>query len=155
MGKRWWTNMGNRCGADQDGGVKPANTTNRALVPHQPAPSEGARDNNRLPRSQPDSAALEGWRNVPHLQFQAFAAAAASTPSGDWHSRTALINCIALVCKDWWQAVAPAEGPVNDNRLHRRIAISETITTANMRQWWTIVEGSRLKIEDAVIIALA
>ena len=91
--------MGNRCSADQDGGVKPATSTNRTLVTHQPATSEGAQDNNRLPRSQADSAALEGWRNVQHLQFQAFAAAAASTPSGDWHRRNALINCIALVCK--------------------------------------------------------
>ena len=91
--------MGNRCGADEDGEVKPATSTNQAPVRHQPAPSEGDQDNNRLHQSQADSAALEGWRNVPHLQFQAFAAAAASTPSRDWHSRITLINCIALVCK--------------------------------------------------------
>merc|ERR1712086_813476 len=121
------------------GGVKPATSTDRAPVLHQPAPSEGAQDNNRLPRSQADSAALEGWRNVPHLQFQALVGAAASTPvitiedwpgqwTADWHCRNALINGIALVCKDWWQAVAPTEGPVIDSRLQRQIRITKTVT---------------------------
>merc|ERR1712166_935745 len=158
MGKRWRSNMGSCCSADKDGGVKPATSTNRAPVLHQPAPSEGAQDINRLPRSQPDSAALEGWRNVSHLQFHAFAAVVASTPvisSEDWHRRNALINCIALVCKDWWQAVAPAEGLVIDHRLQRRIRITQTVTAADMRPWWTIVQATSSNINDAVIIALA
>ena len=41
--------MGNRCCADQNGEVKPATSTDRAPVLHQPAPSEGAQDINRLP----------------------------------------------------------------------------------------------------------
>merc|ERR1711865_340378 len=158
MGKRWWSNMGSCRSADQDGEVKPTTSTNRAPVLHQPAPSEGAQDNNRLPRSQPDSAALEGWRNVPHLQFHAFAAVIASTPvitSEDWHRRNALINCIALVSKDWWQAVAPAEGLVIDSRLQRQIRITETVTAADMRPWWTILDANSLNIDDEVIIALA
>merc|ERR1712166_374909 len=158
MGKRWRSNMGSCCSADKDGGVKPATSTNRAPVLYQPAPSEGAQDINRLPRSQPDSAALEGWRNVSHLQFHAFAAAVASTPvitSEDWHRRNALINCFALVCKDWWQAVAPAEGLVIDSRLQRRIRITQTVTAADMRLWWTIVDATSSDVDDAVIIALA
>merc|ERR1712166_1337714 len=158
MGKRWRSNMGSCCSADKDGGVKPATSTNRAPVLHQPAPSEGAQDINRLPRSQPDSAALEGWRNVSHLQFHAFAAVIASTPvitSEDWHRRNTWINCFALVCKDWWQAVAPAEGLVIDSRLQRQIRITETVTAADMRPWWTIVQATSSNINDAVIIALA
>ena len=47
------------------------------------------------------SAALEGWGSVPHLQFQAFAAAAGTHPTTmtDWHHRSALVNRFALVCK--------------------------------------------------------
>jgi len=106
----------------------------------------------------PDSAALEGWRNVQHLQFQAFAAAGASIPPvtfEDWHRRNAWVSCFALVCKDWWQAVAPAEGLVIDSRLQRQIRIIPTVTAADMRPWWTIVTATSLNIDDAVIIALA
>jgi len=47
------------------------------------------------------SAALEGWGTVPHLQFQAFAAAAGTPPITitDWYRRNAMVNCIALVRK--------------------------------------------------------
>ena len=58
--------------------------------------------NRQETESMADSAALEGWRNVQHLQFQAFAAATTSTPvitSVRWYRRNALINRIALVCK--------------------------------------------------------
>merc|ERR1712086_611200 len=152
------SSMGNRCCADKDGDVKPATSTNQAPVLHQPPPSEGAPDISRLPRCQADSAALEGWRNVPHLQFQALLAATTSTRpvySADWRRRNALVNCFALVCKDWWQAVAPAEGSVNDNRLQRRIRLTKTVTAAEMRPWWTTLDATNTNIDDAVIIALA
>merc|ERR1712086_144750 len=152
------SSMGNRCCADKDGDVKPATSTNQAPVLHQPPPSEGAPDISRLPRCQADSAALEAWRNVPHLQFQALLAATTSTRpvySADWRRRNALVNCFALVCKDWWQAVAPAEGSVNDNRLQRRIRLTKTVTAAEMRPWWTTLDATNTNIDDAVIIALA
>ena len=67
--------------------------------------AEQAQHHPQLPASpdnlMADSAALEGWRRVQHLQFQAFTAAADTCPNTltAWHSRNAFINCLALVCK--------------------------------------------------------
>ena len=62
------------------------------------------------------------------------------------------------LCTDWWQAVAPEQEPVNDRRLQRRIRITDNITEADMRKWWTTVQLTNLKIDEwwtAMTIALA
>ena len=48
-----------------------------------------------------DSAALQGWLRVQHLQFQALAATIddRSIVVQVWYHQNALINCLALVCK--------------------------------------------------------
>ena len=48
------------------------------------------------------------------------------------------------LCTDWWQAVAPAEGPVKDNRIQQWITLrtrASTVTAADMKPWWTIVQA--------------
>ena len=175
--------MGALCSADQDGGGQPSNNSSSHIPRSHPRSSDPAKAENMQytntprPNLMTDSAALEGWRSVQHLQFQAFATVAATRPitMEDWHRRNVFVGRIALVCKGvsrsqcwrssqcglctyWWQAVAPADTPVNgdrlDDRLDRCIIINETITAADRRPWWTIVQSSRFHV-NAVIIALA
>ena len=60
------------------------------------------RQRRAVPSLRADAAALEDWRRVQHLQFQAFAATTVGTPPTTlqgWHRRNASVNRIALVCK--------------------------------------------------------
>ena len=108
-----------------------------------------------------------------HLQSYAFAFAAGSIRTGTAempgsiaspsYAKVGAATCSAGarlnggLCTDWWQAVAPAEGPVKDNRLQRRIRITAIVTAADMKPWWTTVtvQAANATIKDATIIALA
>jgi len=163
---QWDQKMGSRCSSlprDDDQGKQAAGGLGSRLVLEaeqasltEEAPCEHLQST-ASPHLMVHSAALEGWGCVPHLQFQAFAAAAGTHPITmmDWHRRSALVNRFALVCKDWWQAVAPADGPFMDSRLRRRIGFTGAVTAADMRPWWTVVEAVNTNIDDAVIIRLA
>ena len=81
-----------------------------------------------------------------------------STASPSYAKVGAANRCARLnggLCTDWWQAVAPAEGPVNDNRLQRRIRITATVTAADMRPWRTTVDVDMDVDDAAIIIGLA
>ena len=89
-----------------------------------------------------------------HLWFNTFVATTGTEQ--DWHRRNAMINCLALVCKPWWQTVAPGDGPPGDTRLHRRVSFHSGATAEDMRPWWSITRTTdRAGLTDAVLIGLA
>merc|ERR1712086_912560 len=104
------SSMGNRCCADKDGDVKPATSTYRTHVLHQPAPSEGAQDNNRLPRSQQQ---MQGY--IRHAQQQTSQSNMGSCCSADQDSgeKPATSTNRAPVLHQ----PAPSEGAQDNNRL--------------------------------------
>merc|ERR1712166_224644 len=96
---------------------------------------------------------MEDWGRLPDLQLLALCSIENSYPvtNSDWRCRNASINCLAQVCKGWWQCVAPAGK--TDCRLDRRVKITASLEAADMRLWWTVVK-TNYSVTDATISAL-
>ena len=106
------------------------------------------------------------------IQEQVFGAITTAYPhtDADWHCQNTLINSLALVCKGlvllhflccahrymctgWWHSVAPDETLI-DRRLYRRVAITATLETTDMRAWWAVVKVTGM-VQHGAIAALA
>merc|ERR1712166_276449 len=102
---------------------------------------------------EPIKRSMEDWGRLPDLQLLALCSIENSYPvtNSDWRCRNASINCLAQVCKGWWQCVAPAGK--TDCRLDRRVKITASLEAADMRLWWTVVK-TNYSVTDATISAL-